>query len=332
MFHKTVGGPSILILLLSIAACNDDRNALQPVNVFWEKTSLDSVSVLALGSSPNGHLFAGTSDTRSALMRSTDDGRNWTPYVPPVSGFVYAIGFSSTGLGLASSYDGARSSFIRSTDFGLTWQALSYSETVLVRTFSFDNAGHPFFGSTGGVYRSLDSGTTWRKMNTSNMSVNGLTILPNGIIFAGTDQGGFRSTDSGSSWSRSEFGLAIDVVRATASSPGGVLLASTCGDAVYRSYDYGVFWQSTSLRIPCVGILAANPAGYFFAGKGGPPQESPEGIFVSIDAGISWNRFNSGLLDLDVESFVTSPSGHAFVGTMNKGVFRSVKAVATFPN
>src|SRR5437867_8302661 len=125
MFHKTVGGPSILILLLSIAACNDDRNALQPVNVFWEKTSLDSVSVLALGSSPNGHLFAGTSDTRSALMRSTDDGRNWIPHVPPVSGFVYAIGFSSTGLGLASSYDGARSSLIRSTDFGLTWQALS---------------------------------------------------------------------------------------------------------------------------------------------------------------------------------------------------------------
>jgi photosystem II stability/assembly factor-like uncharacterized protein len=319
-----------LLIALCIASCKDDRNEQPPVDMFWEKTSLDSVRVLALGSSPNGNLFAGTSDPRSALMRSSDDGRHWFPHSGPAPGFVYAIGFSPSGLGLAAMYDGTRSSFIRSVDSGLTWQSVSYSETVFVRTFIFDNMGQIFFGSTQGIYRSTDGGVTWGKVNAMQMSVNAMTVLPNGFIFVGTDQGGFRSTNSGISWERTEFGLPIDVVTAAASNANGVLLASTCGDAVYRSYDYGTFWQSTSLRIPCIRILAASSVGCFFAGRGGnPPMEDPEGIFTSTDGGLSWTGINGGLAELDVISFCTSSSGHVFVGTGSRGIFRSVRPIGS---
>ncbi len=60
-------------------------------------------------------------------------------------------------------------------------------------------------GEGGGVFRSTDSGKTWKELHGMNgQSVRALVFAPSDAdrMFAGTLEGVFRSTDAGSSWSR----------------------------------------------------------------------------------------------------------------------------------
>src|SRR5262245_3779016 len=100
----------------------------------------------------------------------------------------------------------------------------------------------------GGVFRSLDGGTSWAAMNVglTDTSVPVLAIDPQttSIVYAGTAQSGvFRSTDGGATWvqrglsSLSVASLAIDPQ--TASS----IYAGTTSGGVFHSVDGGGSWS-----------------------------------------------------------------------------------------
>jgi len=153
-----------------------------------------------------------------------------------------------------------------------------------------------------------------------------------GICFAARQLGLFRSDDGGKTWRDAYESLGLDEALATtavALSPefdaDRTVYAGGAG-VVLRSADGGETWGVAELSSPppVVSTIAMSP-GY---GKDGTllVGTMEDGVFLSSDRGGRYNRWNFGLLDLNVYSMVISPAflddETLFVGT-ESGIFRS---------
>ena len=95
-------------------------------------------------------------------------------------------------------------------------------------------------GTSAGVYRSTNNGTSWTVANTTLTSVSAFTV--SGInLFAAQGSGVFHSTDNGTSWSQVSspwFGNTVAALGAN----GTYLFVGTSGFGGFRSTDNGTTW------------------------------------------------------------------------------------------
>lgn len=153
-----------------------------------------------------------------------------------------------------------------------------------------------------------------------------------GICFAARQCGLFRSEDGGGTWRCAYDSLNLEgdlITTAVAVSPDfesdRSVFAGTRG-AVLSSVDGGEKWSVASLASPppVVSTMVVSPS-YVEDGKllVGTMED---GVFLSSDRGSRYQRWNFGLLDLNVLTLVISPSfaedETLFVGT-ESGIFRS---------
>lgn len=126
--------------------------------------------------------------------------------------------------------------------------------------------------ATGGVWKSTDAGGTFQQAWPTDLSqaVGALAITPTGTLYAGTGE----------------------------SNPGGGSVTFG-GKGVYGSTDGGAHWTLRGLeqseRIGRIAVDPANPARIFVAATG--PLFSPggeRGVYLSTDAGQTWNRALQG--------------------------------------
>lgn len=233
---------------------------------------------------------------------------------------IYEIG---NRIVLASEYQNV----YRSTDGGASWTRLAERrKTCFLKTDS-----GIFAGSVGdGIWKSMDSGLTWKSVYTYQGSPNvyALTKMKNRLI-AGTDYGLYYSDNNGLKWTLQGIGI-NDSVR-TLYADDSVLLATTlhgnCAQSmdsgktwspfqylaahsltslqgvyyaasdnagVLRSEDKGKTWKSVFLgsRFKRIDFIGVHD-GKIFAGNS-------EGIFYSSDNGLNWTEF--------------SDSGHQYYG------------------
>ncbi len=148
----------------------------------------------------------------------------------------------------------------------------------------FETAGGAIFiGSDNGLFKSTNSGNTWKQVHTGGWVMK-LAAL-NGVLMATSQQGIIRSTDDGENWNLviSEGGVGIDVE----SIKGGfaAITYNTASETrrVRTSYDGGKTWQSIDAGLPAsLSIASIIQVGeYFFCGH-------PAGIFRSSDYGKTW--------------------------------------------
>jgi hypothetical protein len=189
-------------------------------------------------------------------------------------------------------------------------------------------------GAQGGVWRSSNSGVTWQALtdNLATLSVGTIVIAPGvhprnqATVYLGTGEGNFsgdsysgfgiyKSTDSGHTWQgplgfatfrgRSVNTLAVDsanpnnIIAGSATGVCGVSGLNPCGvgalpnRAVYRSTDGGLNWTQV---LPTSGTERAsrilqdpNVAGRFWAAMAPlQPGGGTNGLFVSNDSGATW--------------------------------------------
>ncbi|MDH3268393.1 MAG: T9SS type A sorting domain-containing protein, partial [Ignavibacteria bacterium] len=178
-------------------------------------------------------------------------------------------------------------------------------------------------GTGGGVYRSIDDGSTWMPVNNGFPSPSGIdvhTLASNsaGDIFAGTSHYGiFRSTDDGENWTEINNGLPIyPDVRTILIDDSDHLFAGIVFNGVYSSTDNGDNWFSLGIPGTIVNSLIINSSGQIFAGTNG------DGVFITTDNGVSWDQINSGLTDMNVISLGVDSDDFVYVGTYS-GVFKS---------
>ncbi len=193
--------------------------------------------------------------------------------------------------------------------------------------------GNLFSGSSGGVSRSTDNGTSWTQVDSGLTNTNVQALAVSGAnLFAGTQWGGvFLSTNDGTTWTAVNAGLTNTLVYCFAFSAGGGgtnLFAGT-GGGVFLSTNTGTSWTAVNTGLPshwlpwlyALAISAYGGGTNLFAGTNGG------GVFLSTNNGDLWTPIDSGLTNLDIWS-LASRGGNVFVGTNGNGVFLSTNAGA----
>jgi len=232
------------------------------------------VNALSVDAKQPGIVYALTD---SGLFRTTSGGDGWARLSPPGSTehFPTAVAADPRRAGIVYvALDGG--AILVSADRGQSWKEIG-SPTDITYRLVFDpvtsSTLYAVTSSSGGVFRSTDSGAHW-------------TQITGGVLPAQAQVAAF----------------AIDPRRPQ------TLYFATFGKAPYRSVDGGRHWTQGSAtafgKQPNVWALAVDPgSSTVFAGT---PRD---GVFRSTDGGATWHRAGAGLPDLTVNALLATDSG-----------------------
>lgn len=187
-----------------------------------------------------------------------------------------------------------------------------------ISTFAINRNGDIFVGTSTGVFRSSDGGTSWIAANTGLPTINSIAIDSNDVIIVSTiDKGIFRSKTNGESWQYlGRFDLYAFKIVATLS--GHFFLTTNCclnvGNwmgSIHRSSDGGDTWQAVYRDPPSftgslIMDISSNAWGDVFAAS------LWNGIIRSTDNGASWSVTNSSLTN--VNCLAVNSRGYFFAG------------------
>ena len=98
----------------------------------------------------------------------------------------------------------------------------------------------------GGVYRSVDGGSTWYQAKTPYgvAVIHSVAIGPDSNIWVAAREGAFRSGDGGEHWNQVMNGLPQMNLASITNDRGGRLLATAASAELYESSDSGRTWHS----------------------------------------------------------------------------------------
>lgn len=195
--------------------------------------------------------------------------------------------------------------------------------------------GVVFAGTDGGLYRSLNGGTTWQPVLPEGPLGGYIGALAAGpsSIYAASDSGGlFESHDGGTSWARlTSLGYIISIeadrVRSTV-----LILVTDFVDPpdLWRSTDGGKHWSAVSqLKVPCPLHMAADRGapGTFYVGT------CRGSILRTADGGASWKSsdLSQQLGGYTLHALAVDPVTHTvYTGGAQDGVFYSTNGGVSF--
>jgi len=180
-----------------------------------------------------------------------------------------------------------------------------------IRTVFETAGGTVFIGSDKGLFKSTDSGKTWKQVYTGGWVMK--LVESDGVLMA-TSQGGIlRSTDDGENWdcvlNEGGVGIAVDRIKGGFAAINYNIESKT--RRVRTSYDGGKTWQPIDADLPAdLSIASIIQVGeYFFCGH-------PAGIFRSSDNGKTWKLL---LPSIENKVFNLSVSGNVIYAISRNG-------------
>ncbi len=215
---------------------------------------------------------------------------------------LLSIDFPSANVGYAVGED---SVLLKTTDGGLTWNALTTSGITFTESnirhvrFVDDNIGYITIGDFGGVYKTLDGGTTW-----SQFSISGSTCYVGGMYWRSEDVGFVSGAGC-------FIGEQIDIISPGGATPatvnfpglgsvdnlvqdidfgaGAFGLAASRGGRILRTIDGGSTWDTVPTGF---GHVAVKAVSVLDDTTGYASLEGPQGGFYALkstDAGLTWS-------------------------------------------
>lgn len=269
---------------------------------------------------------------RNYLVRSFDNGLNWSPCANEIPTVGYILDLITMGNEIYASISNFGASVFRSTDFGDTWQEVN-NGLANVRTNCFLNYNNSIYCGTlgpNGIHKSIDNGETWQPSgNGINIpayySVLNVTsiVANNNFMYAGTntDRGLFQSNDNGTTWS--VLNSVFDSTYITdVYADDSILIVSNNYLGTYRSTDNGMNWSNQPvLNYDLKAIVFF--AGNYFAGTYG------RGIWKSSDFGLTWSLSDTGLAPfIDISKLIVR--GSDLIASTENGIYISSDTGATW--
>ncbi len=193
----------------------------------------------------------------------------------------------------------------RSTDHGQHWTPSGNGLSGVVAALTA-NGPTLFAGTSTGVFRSTDGGSTWSLLNgTDGMSVQKM-LHANGVLYVGTSQNGiYRSPDNGNTFLPSSQGLP-EIAAVSAMAYVGTTLFIGVGslypspEGVFRSADGGATWQEMNNGIAGIAVIDFQVIGTdIFVTSGGA-------LYKSTDLGANWTPVGLGTGDYPLHMQVTA--------------------------
>lgn len=259
--------------------------------------------------------------TERGVFRSIDAGNNWEfvsegtlierVYSIAAQGSVVYVGTFDQGV-------------FRSVDKGETWTRVNNGLVYNDERFSSIAIADSFVYvcSRGTVYISSDSGAVWTNVtnNLQNTYVMNLCASGNDIYASGYG-GAYRSSDRGQNW---EFIWDQSVMSPGASlsaleADGDIIVIGTLGGGLQYSKDHGITWKLVKSVFFQYSISTIKIKGnsIFVSGD----YDSGD-VLVSHDFGMTWSRYNLGLIDTETNAL--SISGSTIYAGTDGGVYSSV--------
>lgn len=148
------------------------------------------------------------------VFRTSDGGGTWAAS----AGYVYGNDLAIDPVNTNILFAGYNKTVYKSMDSGQNWTSystglLGYCNHLLISPsgsssqFTWGAGGGIFYGSTAGVFRSADGGTTWQDISTG-ISANNVKALgiagssPNKLFAECANNGFYKSDNFGASWQR----------------------------------------------------------------------------------------------------------------------------------
>ena len=158
--------------------------------VNWTRLTLYNNWAYTLAINSLGHIYVGTV---GGVFCSTDNGNNWKSIS---NALVHAIGFTSKGTILLGST-------LRSTDWGSSWFETVSPSTSMFFAMAVSDNDYIYAGTSNDIYRSIDGGNNWVKMDSLLINLRTLAADSKGNIFGGTSSKGiYSSSNYGAVWNR----------------------------------------------------------------------------------------------------------------------------------
>ncbi len=233
-------------------------------------------------------------------------------------------------------FAGTKEAIYKTKDGAKTWQKV-FQASAGVNFIQFDpvNPSHIYAATNSGAYVSYNEGKNWSRIfrgvgNLENMCL--WMAFTDDRIYLATRRGLFFSFDKGKLWQRAKGEIGSVEISCVALAKDSIYLATAEG--VYKSDDNVKSWQrifATSisqaaeamqdydfeideeLKISLIKFIAVDPgnsAKIYLA--------TNSGIFLSLDLGNSWQRFEgAGLLNSDIQ--------YIFISSKNEGIFSATK-------
>lgn len=289
-------------------------------------------SVLALSQAPSDPkiFIAGT---LKGIYRSEDGGEHWTLISPPGSVEIHEV--ESIAIDPANPqiiYAGTWHLPWKTEDGGKTWKNIKEGVIVDSDVFSIIIDPHApnvvYASACSGIYKSTNAGALFHKIQGIPSTARRTRVLkqdPNhaDVVYAGTTEGLYRTTDAGVKWTlMTPNDIIINDVYVDPKNSQHVMLAtdrsgvleSTDGASSFHPVNHGFSERQIS-------SMVADPQNPSTLYVGVLNDKRFGGVFVSKDAGGTWNQIGGGLEGNDVFSLAISPQGTLLAGT-NHGIYR----------
>ncbi len=172
---------------------------------------------------------------------------------------------------------------------------------------------------------------TWEQTNGPfGGTILALAASARGVLLAEADGGGpvriaYLSTDRGDTWGQITFSPGTKYAGPVFADPGGDILAVTMDDSSHyglsRSSDAGKSWKFVRTDFGVRALIRDTSGALFVAAN-------PGGIMRSIDDGMHWTPYNTGLSYVNPATLAIDQAGRLFVGIegyngQGMGVYRS---------
>lgn len=174
-----------------------------------------------------------------------------------------------------------------------------------------------FIGTSLGLFRTTDYGTTWAIANggLTNISVSALAASGRNLFAINFIKGVFLSTDNGNSWNAVNNGLPVAKFYSIACNGTNIFLGTS--DGIFLSTDNGNSWNDVNdefTRHATIQSIGINGTSVFIGSK--------SFVYLSTNNGSSWTSANSGLQGGVVYSFAFNGID-IFAATSGNGIFYS---------
>ena len=255
------------------------------------------ISSIAVDPNDNNIVYVGIRSD-SSMYKSVNGGQDWFTVNNGLEGNeieVIAIDPNNSNV----LYVGTRSTdgAYKSIDGGLHWSCISTGMDIVARAIAIDpySSETIYIGSSIGVFKSTDAGTSWVAKNNGLLSqdISFLFIHPESttVIYASNYAGIHRSNNGADNWipvgsypsHRTVLSLSHDP-----SNPERIYVGYYHAEGLFRSDSLGVDW--TELSIPNTDItsigIPASLNNIIYAGSRSGTCEA--GIFKSTDGGAHW--------------------------------------------